>query len=73
MVIRTPDSHGNPQRGQQSVPDQWISMIRRMPRVRVEKLVAAREKLRENRLDDERILDEMLDRLQEVLSEDCSG
>ncbi len=48
-------------------------MLRRMPRVRVEKVVAAREKLRENRLDDERILDEMLDRLQEVLSDDRSG
>ena len=73
MVIRTPDSHGDPQRRHQSAPDQWTSMLRRMPRVRVEKVVAAREKLRENRLDDERILDEMLGRLQEVLSEDCSG
>ena len=48
-------------------------MLRRMPRVRVEKVVSAREKLRENRLDDERIIDEMLDRLHEVLSEDRSG
>lgn len=70
MVIGTPQSHINPQRGHQSPPEQWISMLRRMPRVRVEKVVAAREKLRENRLDDERILDEMLERLNEVLLED---
>ena len=48
-------------------------MLRQMPCVRVEKVVAARDKLRENRLDDERIIDETLDRLQEVLLEDRPG
>jgi hypothetical protein len=73
MVIRTPENHGYSERRHQSAPDQWISMLRQMPCVRVEKVVAAREKLRENRLDDERILDETLDRLQEVLLEDHPG
>ena len=73
MVIRTPDSQSEPERGYQSAPDHWVSMLRRMPRVRVEKVVAAREKLRENRLDDERIFAEALNRLEEVLSEDRPG
>jgi hypothetical protein len=73
MVIRTPDSHGDSERTPESVPDRWIDMLRLMPHVRVEKVVSARERLRKNRLDGERVLGETLDRLVEVLSEDRLG
>jgi predicted metal-dependent RNase len=41
----------------------WVRVVHRLPSVRVEKVVAVREALRQNRYDNEHILEEMINRL----------